>query len=83
MALARVYWEMRFMIRSFLLLLMAEALKVSPLLILSIRDLTTDLPTMHLDGYRLHCFGERVHAVIRTDYREVPVLCHNSPRPPQ
>ena len=27
MALARVYWEMRFMIRSFLLLLMAEALK--------------------------------------------------------
>ena len=39
MALARVYWEMRFMIRSFLLLLMAEALKVSPLLILSIRDL--------------------------------------------
>ena len=38
MALARVYWEMRFMIRSFLLLLMAEALKVSPLLILSRGD---------------------------------------------
>ena len=38
MALARVLWEMRFNIRSFLLLLMAETLKVSPLLILSIRD---------------------------------------------
>ena len=34
---------------------------------------------MHLDGYRLHCFGERVHAVIATGFREVPVLSHNSP----